>query len=198
MKKKLARPDWLMSVIAGSIIGCNVAIMEPKLTIFWPGIGITQIYFACPDGLNLGTLEDNSCLKTLLDMIVVVSFAINGYHAGTFCHMAILAPGHRAGNLRQNPLETHHHSLFVLLLQTISRKYDPNHQVSVTHMVSQHKVFRLKILNGIIRPRANGMRRSFAAVILSIVPVAHPLFRVGRTAVSMEDTASPTMSWLIV
>jgi hypothetical protein len=35
-----------------------------------------------------------------LDMIVVVCFAINGYHAGTFCHMAILSPGHRASNLQ--------------------------------------------------------------------------------------------------
>jgi hypothetical protein len=75
-----------------------VAIIEPKFTIFWPGVGITQIYLACPDGLNLGTLEDDSRLKALLDMIVVVSLTINGYHAGTFCHMAILAPGHRVSN----------------------------------------------------------------------------------------------------
>jgi hypothetical protein len=32
-------------------------------------------------------------------MIIVASFAINCYHAaGTFCHMAILAPGHGASN----------------------------------------------------------------------------------------------------
>ena len=92
-------PDWLMSVIAGSIIGGNVAIIEPKLPIFWPGIGIAQIYLACPDRLNFGTLENNSCLKAFLDMVVVVSFAINGNYAGTFRHIAILAPGHRASNL---------------------------------------------------------------------------------------------------
>ena len=99
MQEKLARPDWLMSVIAGSIVGGNVAIMEPKLPIFWPGIGIAKIYLARPDGFNLGTFENNACLKALLDMIVMVSFAINGYYAGTFRHMAILAPGHRASNL---------------------------------------------------------------------------------------------------
>jgi hypothetical protein len=49
-------------------------------------------------------------------MIVVVGFAIDSYHARTFCHMEILAPGRRAGNLKHASLETHHHSLRVLLL----------------------------------------------------------------------------------
>ena len=76
-----------------------MAIIEPQLAIFWPGVGITQVYPACPDGLDLGTFENNTGLKALLDMIVVASFAINGYHAGTLCHVAILAPEDRASNL---------------------------------------------------------------------------------------------------
>ena len=98
MKKKLARPEWLMSVIAGSIIGSNVTVVEPKFPVFWLGIGIAQIYLACPDGLNLGTLENNPCLNALLDMIVVISLAINCYHTGTLRHIAILAPVHRVSN----------------------------------------------------------------------------------------------------
>jgi len=77
-----------MCVIAGSIVGGNVAIIEPQFTIFRPGIGITQIYPACPDGFNLGTFENNTCLKALLDMIVVVSFAINGYYASAVREVA--------------------------------------------------------------------------------------------------------------
>jgi hypothetical protein len=100
MKKKLARPGWLMSVIASSIVGGNVAIVEPQLAIFWLGVGVTQVHLAFPDGFNLRTLQDDSCLKAFLDMVVVISFAINGYHAGTFRHTEILAPGHRASNLR--------------------------------------------------------------------------------------------------
>jgi hypothetical protein len=81
MKKKLARPGRLMRVIAGSIVGGNVAIIEPQLTIFWLGIGVAQTYFAFPDGLNLRTLKDDPCLKVLLDMIIVICFAIDRYHA---------------------------------------------------------------------------------------------------------------------
>jgi hypothetical protein len=99
MQKKLPRPEWLMCVIAGSIVGGNVAIIEPQFTIFWLGIGITQIYLAFPDGFNFRTLENNACLKAFLDMIVVISLAINRYYAGTLRHMKILAPEHMASNL---------------------------------------------------------------------------------------------------
>jgi hypothetical protein len=33
-------------------------------------------------------------------MVVVISLAIDGYHTGTLRHTEILAPGHRASNLR--------------------------------------------------------------------------------------------------
>jgi len=75
-----------------------VAIMEPQLTIFRPGIGIAQIYLACPYGFNLGTLENNACLKAFLDTIIMVSLTIDRYYAGTFRHMAILASVHRGSN----------------------------------------------------------------------------------------------------
>jgi hypothetical protein len=100
VQKKLARPGRLMSVMAGSIVGSYVAVIKPQLAIFWLGIGITQIYLAFPDRFNLRTLEDDSCLKAFLDMVVVISLAIDGYHAATFRHTEILAPGHRASNLR--------------------------------------------------------------------------------------------------
>jgi hypothetical protein len=99
MQKKLAGPGWLMGVIAGSIVGGNVTIIEPQLAIFRLGIGVTQVYLAVPDRLDLRTLEHNACLKGFLDMIVVVGFAIDCYYAGTLRHIEILAPGRRAGNL---------------------------------------------------------------------------------------------------
>jgi hypothetical protein len=99
MQKKLARPGRLMSVIAGSIVGSYVAVVKPQLAIFWLGIGITQIYLAFPDGFDLRTLENNSCLKCFLNMVIVISFAIDGYHAWTFRHTEILAPRPWAGNL---------------------------------------------------------------------------------------------------
>jgi hypothetical protein len=88
-----------MSVVAGGIIGRNVAIVKPQLASFGLGIGVTQIYLAFPDGFNLRTLKDNSRLKAFLDMIIVISLAINRNHAGIFRHMEILAPARRVGNL---------------------------------------------------------------------------------------------------
>ena len=38
--------------------------------------------------------------KRFLNMIVVVGFAIDGYHAGSLRHRAILAPGYSASNFR--------------------------------------------------------------------------------------------------
>jgi len=45
--------------------------------------------------------------------------------------------------------------------------------------------------NGIILPRESGMRRLFAAVILGIVPVAYPPFRLGCIVICVEDTHTP-------
>jgi len=98
-----------------------VTIIEPQLAIFRLGIGVTQVYLAVPDRLDLRTPEHNACLKGFLDMIVVVGFAIDSYHAGTLRHIEILAPGRRAGNLKHASLETHRRSLFILLPQTIER-----------------------------------------------------------------------------
>ena len=99
MQKKLARPGWLMSVIAGSIVGGNVAVIEPQLVVLRPGVGVTQIHLAFPDGLDLRTLQNNSRLKALLNVVVVVSFAIDGYYVRALRHTEILAPGRMASNV---------------------------------------------------------------------------------------------------
>jgi len=45
----------------------------------WPGI--------------FRAFENNACLQAFLNVIVMISFAINSYLTGTFCHMEILSPG---------------------------------------------------------------------------------------------------------
>jgi hypothetical protein len=99
MQEELARSGRLMSVVAGSIVGGNMAVVKPQLAIFRLGVGIAQIYLACPDGFDLRALERNACLDSLLDMIVVVGFAIYGYYARIFGHAVILASGYVLGNL---------------------------------------------------------------------------------------------------
>jgi hypothetical protein len=76
-----------------------VAIIKPQLASFGLGIGVTEIYLAFPDGFDLRALKDNSRLKAFLDMVVVISLAINRYRAGTFRHMEILALAREVGNL---------------------------------------------------------------------------------------------------
>ena len=88
-----------MSIIAGGIVRGNVAIIEPQFTIFRPSIGVTQVYLAFPDRLNLRTLEDDPCLKGVLNKIVVVGFAIDSYYVGALRHIEILAPGYGASNV---------------------------------------------------------------------------------------------------
>jgi hypothetical protein len=77
-----------------------MAVMEPQLAILRPGIGVTQVYLALPDGFNLRPLEHDPRLKGFLDKIVVIGLAIDGYYVGALRHMKILAPRHRSGNLR--------------------------------------------------------------------------------------------------
>jgi len=99
VQKKLTRPERLMGVVAGSIVGGNMAVIEPQLTILGLGICVTQVHLAFPDGFDLRTLENDARLKAFLDMIVVVGLAIDGYYVGALRHIEILAPGRVASNL---------------------------------------------------------------------------------------------------
>lgn len=86
VEQELPGPGWLMVTITGSIVAGDMAVEQPQFAILWLGVGIAQVYLACPDRFNLRTLEDNACLKAFLDMIVMVSFPIGAYHPGVFCH----------------------------------------------------------------------------------------------------------------
>jgi hypothetical protein len=99
VQQKLTRPDRIMGVIASGIVGGNMAVMEPQLAILGPGIGVTQVDLAFPDGFDLRTPEDNPSFKAFLNKIVVVSFAINGDYVGALRHREILAPGRMASNV---------------------------------------------------------------------------------------------------
>jgi hypothetical protein len=75
-----------------------MAIVEPQLTVLRPGIGVTQVYLAIPDRFDLGTFEYHSRLNGVLDKIVMVGLAIDGYYVGALRHTGILAPGRMTSN----------------------------------------------------------------------------------------------------
>lgn len=67
-----------MGLVAGFVVGLDVAAVEPDLASLDAGEGIGEVHVALADGFDLGATEFESRLVGLEDVIVARSFAVGG------------------------------------------------------------------------------------------------------------------------
>ena len=73
---------------------------EPELAVVDPGVGLAQLGFALPEGLDLGALEDDARLERLEEFVLTAGAPVRGDGAVA---TAVLAGGRPLGDLLLRP-----------------------------------------------------------------------------------------------
>jgi len=64
--------------VAGANIRLDVGVVEKRLTIFYPGIGASEIYVTGPNGFDFGSKKFDARFKTFFDVKVMKRLAVIG------------------------------------------------------------------------------------------------------------------------
>jgi hypothetical protein len=87
VQEELSHPQGLMVVVVGKGVGADVHLVEPDFAVLDLGVGVFQVGFPQPQGLNLGAGQHEPGLVLVDDEVIVPRLAVLGDDLdGAFFH----------------------------------------------------------------------------------------------------------------